>query len=62
MYRVKACWVRSGVSGRVLEQLNPGGEVADSFEIGRAVAGLLARPLPVANGLPCEPSLGIVMG
>jgi hypothetical protein len=36
--------------------------VADGFQIGRAITGLLARPLPVANGLLCEPSLGIMMG
>ena len=36
--------------------------MADRFEIGRAVTRLLARPLPVANGLLNEPSLGIVMG
>jgi hypothetical protein len=33
------------------EQLDPGGAVADSFQIGRAVAGLLARPLPVDHRL-----------
>src|ERR671922_2453505 len=45
-----------------LEQLDPGGYVANGFQIGRAVAGLLARPLPVGNSLLYEPSLGIVMG
>jgi hypothetical protein len=44
------------------EQLDARGEVADGFQMGRAVAGLLARPLPVANGLLDEPSLRIVMG
>ena len=44
-----------------LEQLDPGGQVADGFQIGRAVAGLLASPLPVANRLRDEPCLGIVM-
>ena len=33
------------------EQLNPGGHVADSFEIGRALTGLLPRPLPVDDRL-----------
>ena len=45
-----------------LEQLDPGGEVADGFQIGRAVTGLLARPLPVANRLLVQPSLGVVLG
>ena len=34
-----------------LEQLEPLGEVADRFQIGRALDGLLARPLPVGQGL-----------
>lgn len=29
------------------EQLHPGGEVGDGFQIDRAVAGVLARSLPV---------------
>src|SRR5712692_3918155 len=33
------------------EQLDPGGHVADSFQVGRAVAGLVARPLPVVYRL-----------
>src|SRR5262249_60291716 len=37
-------------------------EVLDGFWIGRALQGLLSGPLPVANGLLCEPSLGIIMG
>ena len=45
-----------------LEQLDPSGAVADGFQIGRAFTGLLTCPLPVANGLLCEPSLSIVMG
>jgi hypothetical protein len=54
-----------GMRGRLWqssEQLDPSGEVADGFRIGRAFTGLLARPLPVANGLLCESSLSIVMG
>jgi hypothetical protein len=34
-----------------LEQLNRGGEVADRFQIGRAVAGVLARSLSVNHRL-----------
>ena len=45
-----------------LEQLDPGGEVADGFQMGRAVAGVLARPLPVGNGLLGAARLGVVLG
>jgi hypothetical protein len=44
-----------------LQQLNPGGQVVDGFQIGRAVAGLLARPLPVGNSLLSEARLRVVM-
>ena len=44
-----------------LQQLDPGGEVADSLQVGRAVAGLVTCALPVAKGLLDEPSLGIIM-
>ena len=44
-----------------LKQLDPGGEVADSLQVGRAVAGLVTCALPVAKGLLDEPSLGIIM-
>ena len=44
-----------------LEQLDPGGEVADGFQMGRAVAGVLARPLPVGNRLLGEARLRVVM-
>ena len=43
------------------EQLDAGGAVADGFQIGRAVAGVLARLLPVGNGLLRASRLGIVM-
>ena len=45
-----------------LEQLDPGGEVADGFQIGRAVAGVLARPLPVAHRLLGAARRGVVLG
>jgi hypothetical protein len=45
-----------------LEQLDPGSQVADGFQIGREVAGLLAGPLPVGNGLLRAPGRGIVLG
>ena len=61
MYRVKACWVCSGVSGRVVEQLDASGQVADGFQIRRAVARVLARPLPVGNGLLREARLRVVV-
>ena len=44
-----------------LEQLNPGGQVADGFQMGRAVTGLLACLLPVANSLCNEPCFRTVM-
>jgi hypothetical protein len=43
-----------------LEQLDPGSAVADSFKMGRALAGVLTRSLPVGNGLLGEACLGIV--
>ena len=33
--------------GQGLEQLDAGGHVVDGFQMGRAVAGLLAGPLPI---------------
>ena len=45
-----------------LEQLDPGGAVADGFQMGRAVAGLLARPLPVAHRLLVAARRGVVLG
>ena len=54
-----------GTLGRLwegLEQLDPGGEVADGFQIGRAVAGVLARPLPVAHRLLGAARRGVVLG
>ena len=45
-----------------LEQLDPGGEVADSFQVGRAVAGVLARPVPVGNRLLGAARCGVVLG
>ena len=39
-----------------LQQLNPGGAVADSFHIGRAVTGLLARPQPVRIACSWQPA------
>jgi hypothetical protein len=36
--------------------------VADGFQIGRAVAGLLARPLAVGNGLLVETRFRVVPG
>ena len=45
-----------------LEQLDPGGQVADGFQMGRAVAGLLAGPLPVAHRLLGAARRGIVLG
>ena len=45
-----------------LEQLDPGGEVADGFQIGRAVAGLLARPQPVDHRLLGAARGGVVLG
>ena len=44
-----------------LEQLNPSGEVAYGFHIGRAVAGLLACPLPVGHRLLVAARRGVVM-
>jgi hypothetical protein len=36
--------------------------MADRFEIGRAVTGLLARPLPIANRLLVTARRGVVLG
>ena len=45
------------------EQFNPGGEVADGFQMGRAVAGvLLAGPLPVGHRLIGAARGGVVLG
>ena len=44
-----------------LQQLNPVVQVADGFQMGRAVAGSLARLLPVANRLLDETCLRVVM-
>jgi len=44
-----------------LEQRNPGGYVADGFQVGRAVTGVFARPLPIVNRLLREPCLSGVM-
>ena len=43
------------------QELQPLSEVRDCFHIGRALAGPLARPLPVGDGLFREARLGIVM-
>jgi hypothetical protein len=43
------------------EQLDPAGEVVDGFQMGRAVAGVLASPLPVPHGRRGETSLGVVV-
>ena len=43
------------------EQRNPGGQVADGFQMGRAVAGVLTRPLPVEHCLLGEARLGVVI-
>jgi hypothetical protein len=48
--------------GQGREQLNPGGEVADRFQMGRAVAGVFARPLPAAHGLLGAPRRGVMLG
>ena len=45
-----------------LEQLDPGGQVADGFHMGRAVAGLLACPLPVGHRLLGAARRGVVLG
>jgi hypothetical protein len=44
------------------EQLNAGGQVADGFEMGRAVAGLLAGPLPVVHRLLGAARRRVVLG
>ena len=44
------------------EQLDAGGHVADGFQIGRAVAGVLACPLPVGHCLFGEACGSVVLG
>jgi hypothetical protein len=44
------------------EHLDPGGEVADGFYMGRAIAGVLARLLPVAHRLLSAACGSIVLG
>jgi hypothetical protein len=44
------------------QQLDPGGTVADGFQMGRALAGLLARLLPVAHRLLGAARRGVVLG
>ena len=51
---LKGIWER-------LEQLQRLGEVADSLDIRRALAGALARPLPIGDGLRAQARLGIVV-
>jgi hypothetical protein len=54
-----------GTRGRLwqgLEEFDPGGEVADGFQIGRAVTGLLARSLPVGHRLLVAAGCGVVLG
>jgi hypothetical protein len=43
------------------EQLDPGGEVADGFQIGRAVAGVFAGLLPVGHSLLGEARLRVML-
>jgi hypothetical protein len=43
------------------EGLQPLGQVVDRFDISRTLDGFLTRPLPIANGLLIEISLGKVM-
>ena len=45
-----------------LEQPDPSGEVADGFQMGRALAGLLACPLPVDNRLLGATRRRVVLG
>ena len=45
-----------------LEQLDPGSEVADGFQMGRTVAGLLACPLPVDHRLRGAARRRVVLG
>ena len=44
------------------EQLNTGGEVADGFLIGRTIAGLLARSLPIDHRLLGAARRSVVLG
>src|SRR5438034_1019522 len=44
------------------EQRDAGGEVADGFQMSRAVAGLLARPPPVDHSLLVAACGGVVLG
>jgi hypothetical protein len=45
-----------------LEQLDSGSQVVDGFQIGRAVAGLLARPLPIDQRLLSVARRRVVLG
>ena len=45
-----------------LEQLNPRSQVADGLQIGRAVAGVFARPLPVDHRLRVAACRSVVLG
>jgi hypothetical protein len=45
-----------------LEQLDAGSHMADGFQMGRAVAGVFARPLPVRDGLLGAARRRIVLG
>src|SRR5262245_51778172 len=45
-----------------LEQLDAGGAVVDGFQIGRALAGVLTRSLPVAHRLLGAARRGVVLG
>jgi len=47
---------------KTLEQFDPGGAVADGFQMGRAVAGVLARQLPVVHCLLDAARGGVVLG
>ena len=45
-----------------LEQLDTGGQVADGFQMGRAITGMLACPLPVDHRLLGAARRGVVLG
>ena len=44
------------------EELDRGGEMADGFQMGRAVAGVLTRSLPVDHRLLGAVRRGVVLG
>jgi hypothetical protein len=44
------------------EQLDPGGKMANGFQMGRAIAGLVARLVPVDNRLLGTACRGVVLG